>query len=462
MTNPWLLLFWVLGHILYSLGALYYIFVSIPAYLTGRKDYVLKPGPGVVDIRELMERKGMEQVPLFKFQITTRGWETHVVARGIRSILTLAGEPLFRERLRIDVVTEEEEDRKFLEKEFCDSILPLHILLVPPDYQTPKGTLKKARALHYMIERRREEKEKEDGYIVYLDSESVMEPEDFRTLVFTTLRDEKLITEGPIAYPLRWFDAPLISRQMEATRPWHCYHCHHVMVNPPPQHLHGSNLVVEEGLARELGWDFGNLDGEPFIAEDLIFGLVAYLKYGEEAFGWHGAQLLEQPAMSVGDSVRQRVRWVFGIWQALEMLKRSEDFGKLPLSKRLKLRTTIAFRATLYSLGFFSASFFFLFLGLWVLSLFTSLDYLDLTSPLVFYWSLLLLAGLFSWLGSTQVGLSRILERRTLTSGERMVERLKILAITPVAALVETSGALYATTKWFFGFRKVTWIPTKK
>ena len=80
----------------------------------------------------------------------------------------------------------------------------------------------------------------------------------------------------------------------------------------------------------------------------------------------------------------------------------------------------------------------------------------------MFVWSILLLAGLFSWLASTQVGLSRILERTDIGRKKRTIERLKILIITPVAALVETSGAMYTTVKWFLGFRKVQWIPTKK
>ena len=90
------------------------------------------------------------------------------------------------------------------------------------------------------------------------------------------------------------------------------------MTNPPPSHLHGSNLVVEEKLSLEFGWDVGNLKGQPYIAEDLVFGLLAYIKYGKKVFGWHGAELLEQPPKTIKDSIRQRIRWVTGIWQALE------------------------------------------------------------------------------------------------------------------------------------------------
>jgi len=462
MNDHWFLVLWVLGHLLYSLGALYYLIVSIPAYYKGRREYVVNTPPGMNTIRDLLVEKGLTGIPLFKFQITTKGNEVHVVIRGINSIMKIADEPLFRDRVMIDVVTEEPEDVKIIERQFQDCPIPLNLHMVPPDYTTRNNTLKKARALHYMIEKRLEKKGVERGYIVYMDAESVIESIDFRRLVFSVLSERKRISEGPITYPIHWFDAHIISRQMEATRPWHCYHCHEVMVNPPPQHLHGSNLVVEEDLALELGWDFGNLDGEAFIAEDLIFGLKAFMKYGKEVFGWHGAQLLEQPPMRVRDSVRQRIRWVTGIWQALEMLKRSDEFRKMRFFERTKIRLKIGLRASLYSLGFFSAIFFFLFFGVWLASLITNISYVDLQSFWIFLWSILLLAGLISWLGSTQIGLTRILERMEISQRERIVERSKIIAITPIAALVETAGAMYATARWFLGFRRADWIPTKK
>lgn len=464
MNGQWFLALWILGHILYSLGAIYYLVVSIPSYFRGKREYLVMDAPRIETIAEMLKQKGMDRIPLFKFQITTKGNEVHVVNRGIRSIIRISETSLFRDRIRVDVVTEEQGDREEIGRSFPDCPIPLKVYVVPEDYVTKNNTLKKARALQYMIERRQCEElvDEEHAYIVYFDSESVMEPVDFRRLVYSTIKDGKPITEGPISYPLRWFDAHIVSRQMEATRPWHCYHCHEVMVHPPPQHLHGSNLVVEEELAREFGWDFGNLDGQAFIAEDLIFGLKAYMRYGSEVFGWHGAQLLEQPPMQLGDSVRQRIRWVTGIWQGLEMLKRSEEFRQLPRGDRLRTRLKIGTRAALYSLGFFSAVFFFLFAGIWIYSLFWDFTYVDLRSWWVFIWSILLLSGLVSWLGSTQIGLTRILERMDLSRRQRVTERLKIFSITPVAALIETASAMYATMRWFLGYREVNWIPTKK
>ena len=65
-----------------------------------------------------------------------------------------------------------------------------------------------------------------------------------------------------------------------------------------PLHLHGSNLSVEEELENRVGWDIGLLDGAPFVAEDYMFGMDAFLQEGREAFGWHGCVALEQPPLA--------------------------------------------------------------------------------------------------------------------------------------------------------------------
>jgi hypothetical protein len=166
--------------------------------------------------------------------------------------------------------------------------------------------------------------------------------------------------------------------------------------------------------------------------------------------------------MTVKDSVRQRIRWVTGVWQALEMLKLSKDFYKLGFIERFKIRTIIGYRTLIYSLGFFAALVFFFFMPLWVLSFFIEIDHFIIETIPFKLWRVLLLSGLVLWMGSTQIGLSRILERKKISRKTEISERLKILAITPVAAVVETSGALYATVKWFLGYRKVEWIPTRK
>jgi len=96
------------------------------------------------------------------------------------------------------------------------------------------------------------------------------------------------------------------------------------------------------------------------------------------------------------------------------------------------------------------------------LSLLFGLHYAGFEIIYLRIWAVLLVPGLALWLGGNQVGLSRILEHKKLTTGQRLAEHLKILVISPLAGSLETAAAFYATAKWFLGFRKVRWIPTTK
>jgi len=66
------------------------------------------------------------------------------------------------------------------------------------------------------------------------------------------------------------------------------------MTNPPPMHMHGSNLLVRSDIEDSIGWNFG-----PTLAEDEIFGYKIYDKYGSKSLDWHGGILLEQPPLNI-------------------------------------------------------------------------------------------------------------------------------------------------------------------
>src|SRR5260370_11987085 len=101
--------------------------------------------------------------------------------------------------------------------------------------------------------------------------------------------------------------------------------------------LQGSNVVIDEELENELGWDIGSLDGQPFVAEDYVFGVLAFLKRGPQIFGWHGCVMLEQPPFSLKSAFKQRYRWIIGILQGMTMIGRMSQFRDLPRGMRLRL-----------------------------------------------------------------------------------------------------------------------------
>jgi len=228
---------------------------------------------------------------LFTIQITTKGGSLKVVRRGIQyAIEGVRKYPTLKGIVTVEVITEVDAEVKAINAEFEGSPISVKSYCLPADYETPNGTKLKARALQYMVELHRQNPK--DAYIVHYDEESVLLPADLARLVRNLLDKPVGISEGSISYPLEWQDAHPLCRTMESNRPFGCHECYLVMTHPVPLHLHGSNLVIQERLENEIGWDIGSFKDKPLIAEDLVFGLMAYIRYGRSVFGWHRVEIL--------------------------------------------------------------------------------------------------------------------------------------------------------------------------
>ncbi len=410
----------------------------------------------------------LPDVPFIKIQITTRGsvGSTEVILRGIRNVMALAAEDpiFFGSFVSIEVVTESEVQARVLENTFAGASIPVEGLVMPPDYETPLGTKLKARGLHYAVERRREGwnwKRPGRTFIVHYDEESVMTPSELRKLIACLATTDKKLLEGPIYYPLEYMAAAPVCRAMEANRPVGCFECRHVMEKGVPLHLHGSNLVVEEQFELDLGWDIGNLDGQPFIAEDYVFGVNAFLAGGPEVFGWHGCVMLEQPPFSFKSAFKQRHRWVFGVLQGVLMARRAPSFERLPRRLRFSLIWGTRFRVSTFALGAISGSLSLLFLPVVLFSMATAL-----TSPHPMPVSpsitaMMSLVGVL-WLGTVFIGAWCNVLDAGLTPAVRRAEIARAVALAPVAGVLETAAGLWAVTQWLVGRREVSWNPTPK
>jgi hypothetical protein len=406
-------------------------------------------------------------VPYVKVQITTRGsaGSTEVMVRGIRNIVALALEdPGFYGRfLSVEVVTESAAQPEVIRNAFRGSPITVDTLVVPQDYETPNRTRLKARGLHYVVEQRRELWNRKPGrtFIVHFDEESVMVPSELRKLIGCLASTRKKILEGPIYYPLEYMRASALCRAMEANRPIGCYECRHVMESGAPLHLHGSNLVIDESLENDIGWDIGCLDGQPFIAEDYVFGMEAFTGYGKEVFGWHGCVMLEQPPFSVRSAFRQRYRWIFGVLQGMNAMSRNPLFTSLPLTTRTSLVWGTRYRIGTFALGsvvgVLSAITFPTFLIRSVESLL-----LDTEAPLSAWSSAWLAVVGMMWMGSVFIGAWHNVADAGLDRLTRTSEIARALINAPVAGLIESSAALWAVLEWAGGKRGVNWVPTPK
>jgi beta-1,4-mannosyltransferase len=283
--------------------------------------------------RKVFVEKDLQRIhndPTIIFQITTRSaTKTTVVERGIYSIINAANKINYCD-YRISIVTEDDKDKeKFKEIKNCE------IIKVDKEYKT--NAIKKSRALQFAVEYRRKKGEHTNKFwIFHMDDESYLTDQTLLSLLKFIREGKGIASEGPIVYPLKFEIANPITALAESVRPFGCYDCVSQMKNPPPLHMHGSNLLVRSDAEDLIGWNFGIT-----LAEDQLFGYKLYEKYGKKALGWHGGILLEQPPLNIKDHFMQRRRWILGSLQ---------NISNFPFWHRYK----ISFKLASYFMGFIS------------------------------------------------------------------------------------------------------------
>lgn len=406
-------------------------------------------------LRALATTKGPR---LFTIQITTKGGNFTVVNRGISYALKAVQKyPVLKQLLNIEVITEDAAEAERINLLHRNAAVSVVAYVLPKGYETPNDTQLKARALHYMVEHHR--KQPKDAYIVHYDEESILLPADLARLVRNLLNKPVGISEGSISYPLEWQDAHPLCRTMESNRPFGCHECYLVMTHPAPLHLHGSNLVIQERLENEIGWDIGSFKDKPLIAEDLVFGLMAYIRYGKKVFGWHGVEMLEQPPFTLKAARKQRERWVMGALQGVAHVQSLEGWRDLPLVDRLKIQLVIPMRIFTYAVGLPISV---ISLASWVGVIVYNALLWAMTGQIDIHLTWLAVPGLIMWLGGTQLGLAQNLRHTRLNTRQKLLEHLYVLLCTPFAGIWDTYGPAVAVVKWTFGVRGIKWIPTPK
>src|SRR5919106_1026464 len=235
--------------------------------------------------------------PEIIFQITTRSaTRTPVVIRGVESIVESCQKVNY-DSYEISVVTDDEKDKGTLSNHKCE------VIVVEKGYST--NAIKKGRALQYAVEFRSKcAKNSSRQWIFHMDDESCVTTQTVLSLLkFIRSAGSAVVSEGPIFYPLKFEFANPLTAIAESIRPFTCYDCVSQMTNPPPIHMHGSNLLVRSDIEDVIGWDFG-----PTLAEDHFM---------------------------------QRRRWVLGSLQ---------NISKFPIIHKFK----VMFKLSTYFLGFVS------------------------------------------------------------------------------------------------------------
>jgi egghead protein (zeste-white 4 protein) len=386
------------------------------------------------------------------FQITTRSaTKTSVVKRGIRSITSSAQKVNFY-NYQISVVTDDPQDRWTLKNEKCE------VVVVEKNYHT--DAIKKGRALQYAVEdRQRTSKNTRKRWIFHMDEESYVTSQTILALLKFIGEAKGVVSEGPIFYPLKFESANRLTAIAESVRPFACYDCVSQMTNPPPLHMHGSNLLVRSDIEDDIGWKFGST-----LAEDQIFGYKVYEKYGQGSMGWHGGILLEQPPLNLKDHFFQRRRWFLGTMQNLDKFPRWHrykvmcksvtlflGFASGVASTALMIQAYIfpLFSLSIYELGIIRSDIMSHPGSLLIGSASSSIVNSPLTTaPIELGTTAILLFASWVWLGSYQLGLFLNLRYSKMKWAKKILLHLQTLLLCPVIGLVETFPGVWAIIEY--------------
>lgn len=237
------------------------------------------------------------------WRIVSRGTNTDALAATInRCRQEMRVTPLFR--YIIEVVTD-----------IPNPALPppardLAYITVPPSYRTRAGSLFKARALQYAVER---SPLPNRAWIVHLDEETHPTASGIKGIARMISEEEASgrlrIGQGAILYHRKWRIHPFLTladmaRTGDDLGRFHLGHRLGVTIFG----LHGSYIVVRNDVEKSVGFDFGP---QGSITEDAFWALTS-MEAGHRCRWVHG-YLEEQSTESIMDFLKQRRRWFQGI-----------------------------------------------------------------------------------------------------------------------------------------------------
>lgn len=237
------------------------------------------------------------------FRVVTRGDQPDVAATTVDNIdQTMEIVPLFP--YTVEVVTD-----------IPIAALPpsTRQIVVPDDYETPRGATHKARALDYASKTSPID---DDDWILHLDEESHITPELVVGIRNAVVEEEASgdhrIGQGLILYHRDLESNPVLTladsiRVGDDLGRFHLqYRLNRVMFG-----MHGSFVLVRNSVEKEVGFDFSP---QGSVTEDTTWGLTQ-MDRGQR-FRWVDGHVVEQSPRRVIDFLKQRRRWFSGMWWA--------------------------------------------------------------------------------------------------------------------------------------------------
>lgn len=239
------------------------------------------------------------------FRIVSRGTNAECLLETMRLVRKqMEANPLFP--YLIEVVT----DGGVFHAPDDDDVMQV---CVPQTYESPNGTLYKARALHYSVINTAVPP---DTWVVHLDEETRPMSSGIKGIARMIARaeatgDVRRIGQGAMLYHRSWRTFPFLTladmrRTGDDMGHFHLQH----RIGFTIFGLHGSYIVCRQDVEADIGFDLG-VQGS--ITEDAWWVLLA-MERGIRTV-WVDGYLDEQSTQSVMDFLKQRRRWYVGLWK---------------------------------------------------------------------------------------------------------------------------------------------------
>lgn len=317
----------VLYSILYAIQ--YIILLSLPQVLFNFMGLIsFNAFPGKVKITE-ETRLNLGNLPHICFRVVTRGLYPDLVRRNLAKNLRICNE-VGLSNYSIEVVSDME-----LGLLNAESIKAREIV-VPKSYQTSTRAMFKARALQYALEPDVNILKRGD-YIVHLDEETLLTTNSVHGIVNFVLDGRYDFGQGYITYGnqevVNWIttlaDSIRVADDMGKMRfQFRVFH-------KPLFSWKGSYVVTKYEAESDVSYDHGP-DGS--IAEDCYFSMIAFKK--GYSFQFIEGEMWEKSPHTIMDLIRQRKRWIQGIWLVVHS-------NKIPLSNKFFLAMSLYSWSTL-------------------------------------------------------------------------------------------------------------------
>jgi beta-1,4-mannosyltransferase len=254
-------------------------------------------------IEKLKELHG--QVPTLYIRYVTRGNNQKIIEESVNSTLAITEKYdniIIEVATDCDVLSQEVKDRGVIE------------LTVPDDYETEHETIYKARALQYALEH---SNAKSDDFILHMDEESHLTERALMGIYQHMYQKPDNIGQGMITYRRSLFNggcsnwknkfcalADTIRIADDLSR----FRLSFIFGNPIFG-CKGSYLVMKTQIEKDVTM---NMPPELCITEDASFAFNAYQQ--KVKFAFVEGELEEISPSNFLDFIKQRARWIKGLW----------------------------------------------------------------------------------------------------------------------------------------------------